>query len=886
MPQTLSAGELAALASKLQIGPDRRIEAKLEVDHLIPAVPAVAPAIVQTSNAFTSAGPNVYQHFGMASTPGATRVLVWAGLWRQLTSSPQPPGDGETWEAIETGHFYDDHDSPDPCAMTAYKARCSIAQANHLLQGSTGGGGAGVLIGAVMWELSGADYDSITGIHLDDQAASLHIDIGDLGVLPVGKLALLAVGNGDDGGHVMTVDPRQWTVDLMRDRDETAGAANSFYGDGFPLGWWGHRFGDGATDVEARVDTDQAHTFGGLAIVVSPDEAHAGSEAHYESRSLQVTSLVLDRSRKMAAAQLDASLANEDGSLGYYTGSGILAPNNQCRAYVRHGSTNDWIRKFTGLLDRDSDHHDPKTVAIKARSRMKLLLAPHVFVKIASQTAGDTGAIRTEDNGVYLGKSPEYIANDILDRAGWDPDARNIAVSGITIPEYDLADMGAWADQISGTDRLTAIAGWDMVEDELGVLNLGPNALAAEDEPDEDWTFEAGVNVMAYDHQVDDEERATRVRVSGPMTSTIPVWKEEWSTTKIRHPVGLAFVPASPTYLYAIDWKSQYLSRIRLSDRKVVQVWPLGAGITYFPGGLCYDTVTGDFFVLDTDWVHGGTNHAEVQRFDGATKAHVATYALPDGQWAAIKTDGANLWLTNYGDDKLYKRSMTAVAVSSGTITYSGDLQHNPTGLWIDGTTIGVFFEGIERFLLVDSAAPGVVTGVQSTKGTQITGGEKNTVTHDELWADADGATAGHIWAFDLADEVTTDVVKWAIDYDLEDAMGLQAGVADRIHPDCPNSDDPHPYEIRVATVELRTVNSPEQAQTVADYQILLLKRLRRTLDLKTIGHPGVQVRDWNRYVDAVAGTDAKWMVDTLRDELAGAGTYITQMSVLPWEAA
>lgn len=879
MPQALTVAELDALASRLQVGATRRIQAELEIDHVVGAVPpAVTPGIVQTGTLLggTIAGGATMTMPG-AVTPGNILVAVvrqrqnWTGaVVPPNTNGSQANFGTGAWTSI-AGPARDKDYPPDP-----FHGDSGIEIFGKVADSASSTCHFYAYQDAVVYELEGVTLAGAIDISSELQSGTT-MDVGSLGSPAAGLLAFMGVSvNCADGVASGWTPDADWTLDL------------EFHGTSFSSDrpfWMGHSVGDG-TALEATIDFGSGQLWGGVAVLLAASDS--GTPASLATARFQVETMSIDRSRKMQAAQLDASLPNELGDLGYYTGvDGLVNPNNQLRAYAWHGDRANRVRLDTGLLDRDTEHRDPRTVALKARSRLKLLLEPHRFVAIASQVAGETGAIRTEENGVFLNRSPEYIAAAILDMAGWPADDRSIATSGIVIPEYDLSDQGAWVDQLSGTDRLTAIAGWDLVEDELGILTLGPNDLAAAEEPDADWTFEAGVNVIALDHQVDDEERSTRVRVSGPMTSSVPKWSEEWATTVIRDPVGLAFNPSDPDYLYAIDWKTQYLSKLKLSTRKVVARWYLGGSLNYFPGGLCFDTVTGDFFVLDTNWVHGANTHAQVVRLDGPTKAHVATYALPDGQWSAIKTDGANLWLTNYGDDKLYKRSMTAVAVSSTTITdLSGDLQHNPTGLWIDGTTIGVFFEGIERFLLVDSSAPGVVTGSQSTKGTQITGGEKNTVTGDELYADRYDSTSGHIWAFDLADDVTTDVVKWAIDYDLEDALGFQAGVADRVHEDCPNSDDPHPYEIRIATVELRTINDPDQAQAVANYQLVLRKRLRRTLDLLVVGHPGIQVKDWIRYIDVIAGIDSKWMVDTKRDVLLKSGPWTTQMSVLPWEAA
>ncbi len=613
---------------------------------------------------------------------------------------------------------------------------------------------------------------------------------------------------------------------------------------------------------------------------VSVDTAGSGSI----TARLQASRISIDRSRKTAAAQLDADFSNEGGEKGYYTEDHpIFVPNNPIRAYVWLGDRANRVLRFTGLTEQLTEHRDPKTISVKGLSRTRILLDPHIFLTTAAQDAATDGAVRTEDNGVYLGKSPEYIAGDILDRAGWPSAARDIAVSGITIPEYDLSDGGQWLDQIVGTDRLTTIAGWDYREDAAGVIHLGPNTLQAGSEPDPDWTFTPGVNVMAFDHQADDEAQVTRVRVSGPMTTAVPIWKEEWATSAIRRPVGLMYRPSEPGYIYAIDALTQYLSKIRQSDRKVVARWYLGASLTYYPVGLSVDpTDSSTFYVLDGDWPLGGTTHAKVRKFTFSTKALAATTNLPDGEWSAMKFDGSHLWLTNYGDDKLYKKTFVGGGTAGATANYSYAGKSNPTGLWLDGTTIGIHFAALEAFYLVDTSAPGTITGTQSTKGTGIFGGEMDTTTHADLYVDHYSSSSGFIGKYALSEDVTSTVVKWATDQALEDALGFQAGFPDRVH-DLHSGDAAHPWDARIATLELRTVNSEDQAQAVADQELALRKRIRRVLDLATTGHPGVEIDDAISYPDTVAGTDAIWMIDTAREQLAD--TYTQTMSVLPWEA-
>jgi hypothetical protein len=633
--------------------------------------------------------------------------------------------------------------------------------------------------------------------------------------------------------------------------------------------------GDNVIAVRAHADDNQNRFT--LEVVTEP--------SYVATEVIQVASIDLDRSRKMAAAQLDALLDNELNDRGWYTQPSIVfAPNNPVRAFAWYGDPANRVRVFTGLFDRIAEHRNPKRISVKARSRMKWMLGQG-FVATAPQGADEEGAVRTEDNGVYLGKSPEYIFGDICDRAGWPSADRSVGTSGFTLAEYDLTDKGSWADQIAGADRLTTATGWDLWEDELGVIHFEPSPLIATLEPTPAWDFAAGVNVLALDHQVDDEARATRVEVGGPMTSAVPIWEQTWSTSVLDYPAGAWYDPADPDNIRVIDRRTKYIYTIRQSDRAIVAKRYLGG----YPFGLSGDPLDpSHYYVLNAPfWNTGSQTGNSVKEYRKSDNALLATHALPDGKWSSLKTDGVNLWLANYGDHKIYKRSMTAVAVSSATISYGGAVQERPTGIWINGTTMGVFFSAYKRFLLVTTAAPTVVTGVQSTEGTRIAGGEADTDTDTDLYVVSGkgswGLTSGMVAKFALAELVTTDVTALAIDYDLEDELGRQSGIADRDHGDCPNDGTTHPFEARPATYSMKVVQSLAQAQDVADAQLALLSRLRRVLDLGTIGHPGIQINDPISYVDAIAGIDSTWIIDSYRIKVAQ--TYIQTMSLLPWEA-
>jgi hypothetical protein len=244
----------------------------------------------------------------------------------------------------------------------------------------------------------------------------------------------------------------------------------------------------------------------------------------------RVTSMDVSFSLGLQAAQLTATIPLADTDHHILEGFGSpWFPNDPVRAYAWYGDPANRVCIFTGLLDRLEHHRDPSSFTVKARSRMKWLLEQR-FQATAPQGADEDGAVRTEDNGVYLGKTIEYIINDILDRAGWPADDRSIAGLGLTADEYVLPDDTSWAECIVGAARLSDMEASDLWEDPLGVIHYALQRIGRNTHsplPTE-YRFEAGRDVLALDYSADDEDRATRAIVTGPMTTSIPAWTETW----------------------------------------------------------------------------------------------------------------------------------------------------------------------------------------------------------------------------------------------------------------------------------------------------------------------------------------------------------------------
>jgi hypothetical protein len=228
----------------------------------------------------------------------------------------------------------------------------------------------------------------------------------------------------------------------------------------------------------------------------------------------------------------------------------------------------------------------------------------------------------------------------------------------------------------------------------------------------------------------------------------VDTWRQTWKTGVIGQPNGIRYDPDTPGFIYVVDGATRMIYTLRQSDRVITasvyigKIIPTPLGLSGDPGD---STV---YWVLNAPWqATGSTGGNYIAKVLKSTNAVVASYTLAAGRWSAIKVSASYIWLTNLDTDKIHKfNKSTGTQIASYSISYLGVAQTNPTGMWIDGTTIGVFFLSYQRFLKVDESAPTVVTGVQSTSGYQIYGGEIDTTTHADLYSD----TATQVLKFNL----------------------------------------------------------------------------------------------------------------------------------------
>jgi hypothetical protein len=79
------------------------------------------------------------------------------------------------------------------------------------------------------------------------------------------------------------------------------------------------------------------------------------------------------------------------------------------------------------------------------------ILVDQTFSTTAPQGADEDGHVRTEDNGVYLSKEVDYIASDILERAGWPSDLIDVATTSFVLDEFLVEDGSSWWDTLAAS---------------------------------------------------------------------------------------------------------------------------------------------------------------------------------------------------------------------------------------------------------------------------------------------------------------------------------------------------------------------------------------------------------------------------------------------------
>jgi hypothetical protein len=234
-----------------------------------------------------------------------------------------------------------------------------------------------------------------------------------------------------------------------------------------------------STDVGANNDIYELKGF-------TPD-----TEGGIVSTSYRPKRINLNRNLRMGPDQASIDLINEALPYGWGPTS-IFPTNSRIRCYQWFGDPANEVLTFTGVIDKISDDRDPLTTSLECRSMAGPILVDQTFSTTAPQGADEDGKVRTEANGVYLNREVDYIAGDILDRAGWPSADVDVADTSFVLDEFIVEDGASWWDTLA---RLVEFVAYDLWDDEDAVIHLKPlgSAAGVDDALTADYAYEIGI---------------------------------------------------------------------------------------------------------------------------------------------------------------------------------------------------------------------------------------------------------------------------------------------------------------------------------------------------------------------------------------------------------
>lgn len=407
----------------------------------------------------------------------------------------------------------------------------------------------------------------------------------------------------------------------------------------------------------------------------------------------------------------------------------------------------------------------------------------------ASDPSGEGGAV-------------EIVCNVAWDSyAAADPNGELLA----TIQNDDAPVEGATARAVrialnetgSGTfkiNRYSSVAGaavlargnvikcrwpWRDDYDFAFLLEKGDFTLASADEHGgEEFTF-GGRGILAY--------LARAIMDAVAYTTGLDVvdtFAELWHTNKAPRPVGAAFDPADPDYVYVIGSSSRRVYKIRQSDRVVVATSPaLWAGSTNYAAGLSFDPADATIvWALEAPWAQGGGGNTKLRKIQRSDWSVLDTFDLGAAQLTDIRASSADLWTSRYNTGKIERRAKAdGSVVDDYTVTYNGSAQTHPNGIAVSengtGTEIAMWFGGtsaggVKRALIADLTDPSTVTRTINTAGIAAFGGDWSLEGGSEFFYMV-SVTLGLTWKYQLTSATPHDPIDgiWRLDEGLPGAI-------------------------------------------------------------------------------------------------------------------
>lgn len=590
-----------------------------------------------------------------------------------------------------------------------------------------------------------------------------------------------------------------------------------------------------------------------------------------------VTRVSIDKSLQTDADAFEVELDNSDGSKSLYPAGAVYLPTKRIRIFQWYGDSPNVVQVFDGFIDKVQEHRNPMTLTLTGRCWMKRLLVQDILVT-APQGAAEDGAVRDPTNYVYLNMEVSDIVDDLLDKANYPTGAaRSVQQTSFQVAEFLGSDGNAFTDALV---ELADLVGYNSYADEHGVYHFEANARAQStdtDTPDAPvWTFRASEDIVVIDPEQDDLDEKTRIRVTGPMSTTVlnDAFTELWHSAAVKKPTGVWFDATDAGNVRVADGATRKLYKVSQTTRAIVN--STAALCSHFLGDVTGDpSDASKYWILELPWKNGLPGTAStVYQLAKSDNSVLASFALPSGRWTGMDVDASNVWLANWDTNQIHKYTRAGASVASYTLSDGGVAQVDPTGVIVDGTTLYVFFYNTNRILVSTTSAPATITKTISTAGTQMLGGEVDSVTHTEFWACSD--SLGLVWKYTLAEPVTTDRTVYV--EVTNDAVGVNSSPG-------LSAFETALGEVRRSVIRMDAITSLAQATETAQRWLGQLDHTRQQLDVGIIGNPAIQKGDMVRIEDPVSGIASDWGVDTYRSEMSGeAGTYLGTLSLLPWD--
>jgi hypothetical protein len=298
------------------------------------------------------------------------------------------------------------------------------------------------------------------------------------------------------------------------------------------------------------------------------------------STSYRPKRINLNRNLRMGPDQASIDLINEALPYGWGPTS-IFPTNSRIRCYQWFGDPANEVLTFTGVIDKIATDRDPLTTSLECRSMAGPILVDQTFSTTAPQGADEDGKVRTEANGVYLNREVDYIAGDILDRAGWPSADIDVADTSFVLDEFIVEDGASWWDTLArlasswrttcGTTRTASST--SPARQRRRRRRRAHRRLRLRDRD----RMTASPHVMSLGWETDQYDLRTRVKVRGPLTTLKNAWSEVWRTSKFHLPVGLWYDPTDSANLRVLDRGTKRLYKLRQSDRVILSSVYLGA---------------------------------------------------------------------------------------------------------------------------------------------------------------------------------------------------------------------------------------------------------------------------------------------------------------------